>query len=311
MASAAEVQSDRVSWTSLPSSVRSGVEALLGSPVVSYRGRTGGFSPGAAAEVRLADGRRAFVKAVGTPLNPNTPGIYRREAAVHGWLPRVPWTPALLGTYDDGEWVALAFEYVDAPTVPVPWTPASVDAVLALVRSMHRDLGPAPAGAREVADALGGAAGWRRWASSPVPESAPAWAVAHLDRLASLEEAWPSAAAGTALLHMDLRHDNLLLRGSDVRVVDWSWATRGAAWVDAVLLAVSVEAYGGPAAASVFERYGAAVERDALAVVLAALSGYLVPNGLLPAPPGLPYLRPMQARHGEVTAAWLDTLGLW
>ena len=113
------------------------------------------------------------------------------------------------------------------------------------------------------------------------------------------------------MLHADLRHDNLLVRGADVRVVDWPWATRGAAWVDAVLLAVTIEAYGGPAAASVFERYGVPVDRDTLAVALATLSGYLVTTALLPAPPRLPYLRPAQARQGEVTAAWLDTLGLW
>ena len=308
-------QSDRMPWPSLPSPVREGVASVLGSAVVSYRGLRGGFSPGVAAEVGLADGRRAFVKAVGTPLNPRTPDLYRREAEVQGWLPRVPWTPAPLGTYDDGDWVALAYEHVDAPAVPVPWSVSSVAAVLGLVREMHDALGPAPSGARDLADALGGGAGWREWASSSVPESAPAWAVAwavaRLDRLASLEEAWPSAAEGTALLHMDLRHDNLLVRGGDVWVVDWPWASRGAAWVDAVLLAVAVEAYGGPPAPSVWESYGAAVDREALGTVLAVLSGFLVPHGLRPAPPGLPYLRAVQARQGEVTATWLDTLGLW
>lgn len=305
-------QSDRLPWSSLPGSVRSGVESMLGSPVVSVVPRVGGFSPGVAAGVVLADGRRAFVKAVGAALNPGALALYRHEVVVHGWLPRVPWTPALLGSWDDGEWVALAFSYVDAPTVPVPWTASSLDAVAALVRTMHDALGEAPADAPSVVASLDGADGWRRWASSGAPEGAPSWAVTRLDRLAALEASFGAAAEGAALLHMDLRHDNLLLRGSEVWVVDWPWAGRGAAWVDAVLLAVTVELYGGPPAREAFALcVPGVVPVEALAPVLAALSGYFVTNGVLPAPPGLPYLRAVQARQGEITAAWLDTLRLW
>jgi hypothetical protein len=307
-----EAQSDRLPWAALPVAVRAGVAAALRSRVVSSADLRGGFSPGTAAAVTLADGRRAFVKAVGTPLNPDTPALYRQEVTVQGWLPRVPWTPALLATYDDGEWVALAFEHVDAPTVPVPWTRASVDAVAGVVREMHAALGPAPAEAPSVVDALGGGRGWREWAASGVPDGAPSWALHGLDRLAALEAAWPAAAEGTALLHLDLRHDNLLLSGSSVWVVDWPWAGRGAAWVDAVLLAVAVEAYGGPPAPEAFAATSPeAVGPDLLGPVLAALSGYFVPHGLLPAPPGLPYLREVQAGQGAVVAAWLDSLGLW
>ncbi|HEV2891967.1 MAG TPA: hypothetical protein VGX28_16455 [Frankiaceae bacterium] len=305
-------QSDRLPWAALPPTVREGVASVLGSPVVSVVPRVGGFSPGVAAGVTLADGRRAFVKAVGTPLNPHTPELYRHEVVVQGWLPRVPWTPALLGSWDDGDWVALAYEYVDAPTVPVPWSASSLAAVAALVRTMHASLGPAPASAPPVSQSLEGGDAWRRWASSGPPEGAPEWAVTHLDALAGLEAGFAAASDGAALLHMDLRHDNLLVRGPDVWVVDWPWAARGAAWVDAVLLAVTVELYGGPPAPTVLPACCAEpVPVEALAAVLAALSGYFVPHGMLPAPPGLPYLRAVQARQGEITAAWLDTLRLW
>ncbi|MFT4081246.1 MAG: hypothetical protein QM638_01545 [Nocardioides sp.] len=42
-------------------------------------GQIGGMSPGCAARVRGADGTRAFVKAVGADLNPDTPTLFRRE----------------------------------------------------------------------------------------------------------------------------------------------------------------------------------------------------------------------------------------
>ena len=37
------------------------------------------MSPGCATRLVCADGTRAFVKAVGAELNPNTPELFRRE----------------------------------------------------------------------------------------------------------------------------------------------------------------------------------------------------------------------------------------
>ena len=54
------------SGATCPLSLRSDVERALGSPVVRAASQPGGFSPGSADRVVLADGRRAFVKAVGT-----------------------------------------------------------------------------------------------------------------------------------------------------------------------------------------------------------------------------------------------------
>ena len=44
--------------------------------------QAGGFSPGTADRVGTAEGRRAFVKAVSTAHNPDTPGLNRREVGV-------------------------------------------------------------------------------------------------------------------------------------------------------------------------------------------------------------------------------------
>ena len=65
--------SPRLPYDRLPAGFRAAIDAALGSPVVTVSARTGGFSPGPAAVVTCADGGRAFVKAVGTPLNPDTP----------------------------------------------------------------------------------------------------------------------------------------------------------------------------------------------------------------------------------------------
>jgi hypothetical protein len=65
----------RIGWFDLPAHVRAGIEA--------------------------------FIKAVGTPLNPESPAMHRSEARILAQLPLDFPAPQLLGTYDDGTWVAL------------------------------------------------------------------------------------------------------------------------------------------------------------------------------------------------------------
>jgi hypothetical protein len=78
----------RVPWPDLPAAVRSWAEGSLGSPVAVAASQPGGFSPGAACRLRLADGRRAFLKAVSASANPESPGMHRREGAVAGYFTR-------------------------------------------------------------------------------------------------------------------------------------------------------------------------------------------------------------------------------
>jgi aminoglycoside phosphotransferase (APT) family kinase protein len=56
------------------------------------------------------------------------------------------------------------------------------------------------------------------------------------DRLHAL--AWPEAAPGEALLHLDLHPLNVILRGPDPVVIDWSNARAGPAGLDVAMTAV-------------------------------------------------------------------------
>ena len=56
------------------------------------------------------------------------------------------------------------------------------------------------------------------------------------DRLHAL--AWPGAAAGEALLHLDLHPLNVILRGPDPVVIDWSNSRPGPAALDVAMTAV-------------------------------------------------------------------------
>ena len=103
----------RAAYPAIPTHVRSWVEATLGSPVVETREQVGGMSPGCATRLVCADGTRAFLKAVGTELNPHTPVLFRREVMALELLGRHPLWAGLLAAYDDGDWVALLLDDVD------------------------------------------------------------------------------------------------------------------------------------------------------------------------------------------------------
>src|SRR5690242_4627331 len=70
----------RPAWSRLPGRVRTAVEERAGASVVEARDQTGGFSPGVAARLLLADGRRVFVKAVASSVNANSAALHRGEA---------------------------------------------------------------------------------------------------------------------------------------------------------------------------------------------------------------------------------------
>jgi aminoglycoside phosphotransferase len=310
----------RAAWESAPARLRAAVAAALGAPVVEARTQSAGFSPGVAARLRLADGRRAFVKAVSGAANPDSPGIHRSEAAVAAALPPDVPAPRLLATFDQDGWVALLFEDIEGATPAQPWDRAELDRVLAAVAELARLLTPTPVDALPAGEALGdGFRGWRRLAADHAAgrdslADLDPWARRYLTDLAALEERWPAAAAGETLAHADLRADNMLLT-ADGRVVfvDWPWACVAAPWFDLVLLLPSVRMQGGPPPAELFDRHPVAAGADPAAVgaVLAAFTGMLVERSRRPAPPGLPTLRPFQAAQGRAALDWLRERTGW
>ena len=117
--------SHRLQWRDLPFHVQREVEAAAGGAVISAVGQTGGYGPGMAARCELSDGRRVFVKAVSPAQNPDTPNMMRREAEINASLPAGAPAPALRQVLDDGEWVVLIFEDVEAGNPANPGLPRS------------------------------------------------------------------------------------------------------------------------------------------------------------------------------------------
>jgi aminoglycoside phosphotransferase (APT) family kinase protein len=309
----------RLAWADAPGWLRGEVEQRLGGRVVEAVTQPSGFSPGLAVRVRLDDGRRAFVKAVGAEPNPDSPGIHRSEARTMAVLPRSAPAPRMLWSLDRDGWVALAFEDVDGAHPTLPWRPDELARVLAMVADLAAALTPAPPGLPTVAERLRDSfVGWRRLAAASAAgdddlAGLDPWAARHLRRLADLEAGWPRAMRGPTLLHADLRADNLLLTPTRVVAVDWPWACVGAAWVDLLLLLPSVTMQGGPDPEPTFAAHpvAAGADPEAVTTTLAALAGFLVGGSRLPPPPGLPTLRSFQLGQGLVALDWLRRRTGW
>ncbi|MCC3776558.1 aminoglycoside phosphotransferase family protein [Streptomyces sp. UNOB3_S3] len=295
-------------WADLPPTVRRALEDALGARVVEAHSQSGGFSPGVAARVRLADGRRAFVKAVSAETNAHSPRLHRAEARNTAAMPPGAPVPRLLGTYDDGTWVALLLEDVEGRQPRVPWLPAELDRVLAAVDGLSRVMSPAPFEVPAVAESEAESfTGWRTLLAAGDTARLDPWAAGRLAPLARLESGWAAAATGDSLVHGDLRADNILLTDDQVVFVDWPHALRAAPWYDLLVMLPSVAAQGGPDPESVFTAHplGRAADPEGVTAVLAALAGYFVRQSLLPDPPGLPTLRAFQAAQGTAALRWL------
>ncbi|KOV65849.1 phosphotransferase [Streptomyces sp. MMG1121] len=302
----------RTPWEELPPAVRHAVGEMLGAPVVRSRTQSGGFSPGVAARVRTATGGTGFVKAVSAEANPHSPVLHRREARNAAALPAAVPAPRLLGTYDDGTWVALVFEEVAGSQPHVPWRPDELRRVLDAVTVLGRTGTPCPldvpSAAEDLAEAFSGWRGLLDGEAGDVRDRLGAWTADHLADLAALEARWPEGASGDTLAHADLRADNVLLTADGgVVFVDWPHALRAAPWFDLLVMLPCVRSQGGPDPEEVFTTHplGRDADPDAVTAALAGFSGYLLRSSLNPPPPGLPTLRPFQRAQGEVALTWL------
>jgi hypothetical protein len=305
----------RRDWSELPQHVVSALEAALDGEIVAAETQPGGFSPGVAARVVLAGGRRVFVKAVAHEPNPESPEFHRREARIIGALPVDVPAPRLLWTLDEGKegWVVLALEDVEGREPSLPWRPDELGRVLAAVEELHTALTPSPVDAGSAGAVLEEKVNAWRVLAADTPAELDQWSQRHLDDLVELEGAVADAVAGDTLLHFDLRADNILLACERVYFVDWPHATVGASWLDLVAFAPSVAMQGGPEPEDLLLRWSAAGEADqhAVSAAVASVAGFFTYRALLPPPPGLPTLRSFQAAQGEVARQWLAQRTGW
>jgi aminoglycoside phosphotransferase (APT) family kinase protein len=277
------------------------VDERLGAPVRRADSQAGGFTHGVAARLTLADGRRAFVKAIRS--DDGLAADYRAEASAV--LPRDLPVPTLLFHLEAYGWIVLAFTDVEGRHPDVTRR-SELSRVLAAAETLATRLTPSPLPAPPAEVALAPVmSGWRRFAETGPPDDLDHRAARHLDRLAELEAGWAEAVAGVTLLHGDLRPDNMILTGTGtVMVVDWAGACVGAAWVDLLILLGSVTGVDGePIVRS--HPLTRSVEPDRIDAFLCALTGLWAEQSRGPLVPTSPRLRAFQSRNATATLEWL------
>jgi len=304
------VNAHRLQWEQLPRAVQTTIESMLGARVVASVSGAGGYSPSLASRCDLDDGRRVFVKAASPAQNPETPGMLRREIDVTRRLPGAVPAPSLLHEHDDEEWVVAVLTYVDGRTPGQPWCDEDLRSVIEAARKLGEPPVPdslrgLPSAAESLRTEFGA---WRRAADAPDAAVLDEWSGAHLDHLVALESRWAELVAGDALVHLDIRSDNVLIEpGGRVVLVDWNHACIGAPWLDRLVMLPALALETGHDPDVLIDALGVDPHHDAVDTLMAALAGYFVERGSRPDPPGLPTVRAFQRAQAEVTLGWLRT----
>ncbi|MYW04519.1 phosphotransferase [Streptomyces sp. SID3343] len=159
----------------------------------------------------------------------------RNEAAVSPLLP-ASLAPQLLWSVIEDGWHMLGYEYVSGHYPSLSRASGDLDVVGDLVVTMADVLTPCPSAAlHSIADRWGSAPGWAA-VYTQSPADLDLWARAHIGALATLERG--VYLDGNTLVHSDLHPANMLVEDGRVRVIDWAWSARGAAWIDTAYVVV-------------------------------------------------------------------------
>jgi hypothetical protein len=266
---------------------------LLGTKVRALtRVESSGYTVAYHAIAELQDGTTAFVKAATEPV---TASFIRDEQRIFGALSG-PFMPTLLAM-DDDEPPLLVLEDLRAAHWPPPWDDAKIDAVreaLAAVAATPPPTVVPPIGTHR--DRL--VTGWAEIEADPEPflglrVCSEAWLRQALPTLREASETAP--IDGDALLHLDVRSDNLCIAERGAVFVDWNHASVGNPELDLAAWLPSLRLEGGP-------------EPDELlagaAGFAALLAGFFGCRAGLPAPPTAPQVRAIQLAQLGVSLPW-------
>ncbi|HZC74692.1 MAG TPA: phosphotransferase [Gaiellaceae bacterium] len=265
-------------------------ERLLGGRAASWAPvESRGWARNEHWTILLDGGTRAFAKSAW--LEPSVTWM-RQEREVYGCVSG-PFMPQLLG-WEDGERPLLVLEdLTEGAYFPPPWRPADVGAVLAtlaeLAGSRIHGLPPFPDR-------------WPQWtavADDPAPFlslgiASSDWLERALPELLAAESAL--SFSGPAVLHGDVRSDNLCIREGRAVLVDWNHARLGNPGFDVAAWLPSLALEGGPQPDEVAD---AAVSQFAVAI-----AGFFAAHAGLPPHEGAPLVRGFQLAQLEVALPW-------
>jgi hypothetical protein len=266
-------------------------ERLLDSEATSWRRvETRGYSTNEHWTAEFADGAHAFLKHA-APVDP-CPRWLRDEERVYAALSG-PFMPELLAWEDADRPLLVIEDLSDARWVP-PWDDGDVDAVLGALETLWSTPAHGPLPSFEDRRLPS----WERVADDPAPflslgVAGKSWLAESLPVL--VDAAARAPLAGDAVLHCDVRSDNLCIRDGRAVLFDWNHACVGNPAADLAAWLPSLRLEGGPRPDEV---------TNAADDFAAYVSGFFASRAGLPAPDGAPKVRAFQLAQLEVSLLW-------
>jgi len=266
-------------------------ERLLGSDAESWtRVETRGYAANEHWTVVLRNGTRAFLKHA-APVAP-CPQWLRDEERVYAAVAG-PFMPELLA-WEDADRPLLVLEDLSGARWTPPWEDGDVDAVLSALETLWSSPARAPLPSLEDRRIPS----WEHVAEDPAPflslgVADEHWLEAALPTLVEATERTP--LAGDAVLHCDVRSDNLCIREGHGVLFDWNHACLGNPAADLAYWLPSLHLEGGPQPDEV---------TDAGNDFAAYVSGFFASRAGLPPPEGAPTVRAFQLAQLRVALPW-------
>ncbi len=281
----------------------------------------GGYSPTPTFRLALADGRRAFLKGTFKESNKFTKNALLFEEQVYQKL--VPilgnFMPKYYAVLRYKDWHCLLLEDVGPKSVP-PWTPRKCRDVTHGLAAFHQlslnlDLPewlsrPAERLQHESwQNVVEESQSFEKIAALAGTESALAleWFQQISPKIQQLTAHTILHQEPLAIVHGDLRSDNLRVRGKQLTLFDWPAITVGRPEWDLVAFAQTVEIEGGPGPEQIINWYSekAPLESAAIDSSLAWWLTFFAEKAWRPEIPGLPRLRRFQRQQLGTMILWI------
>jgi hypothetical protein len=269
------------------------VAAAVDRPLRSLRRvETRGYAMAYHAIAEFDDGSTAFVKAGAEEI---TSQFLRDELRFYRAV-QAPFMPRLLG-YDEAEPPFLVLEDLSDWRWPPPWDDEAIAQVRAALAALWRIPPPewVPSIAAEGEWILGG---WAAIEADPTPFlslglCSADWLDHALPALRSAAESAP--IEGEALVHLDVRSDNICLTERGAVLVDWNLVHIANPDLDLAAWAPSLHLEGGPPPEDVVPNAPG---------LAAGLAGFFASRAGLPPPSTAPKVREIQRAQLEVALPW-------
>ncbi len=221
------------------------ISAVLGQRPTRWRSATGGYTAAERWICALDDGRSVFAKVA---VDGRTAQWLREEYHVYQHV-QAEYVPRLLGWDDHNEdRPILLLEDLSGAEWPPPWSEARIHRVLTLIEAVSATA--PPPGLPRLADQKKAVfSGWATVAQDPRPLlslglCSAAWLVRSIERLVQAET--EADVSGEALLHLDVRSDNLCFDGNRTLLIDWNLAAVGNPRIEIIGWLPSLSIEGGP-----------------------------------------------------------------